>query len=203
MLSAIDTCMHACRAAAHLPAYISPFVSGWLLCLHSVKHASLQPWSCVFAQLKMHVTYTTTTLRSTPNQPPPPQACTFHLSCTWLALFNFHAPGLQFSNFLHLPVLKSFDPTCDGSSQVGYPVLLKATGGGGGIGIYICHSKDDLVKNFETAGRCNLLVWDCMGTVCRIADAALIASLSSTCISPEIVIQLVVVTLFELQILQL
>lgn len=37
--------------------------------------------------------------------------------------------------------------------QVGYPVLLKATGGGGGIGIYICHSKEDLVKNFETAGR--------------------------------------------------
>lgn len=37
--------------------------------------------------------------------------------------------------------------------QVGFPVLLKATGGGGGIGIYICLSKDDLVKNFEAAGR--------------------------------------------------
>ena len=37
--------------------------------------------------------------------------------------------------------------------QVGYPVLLKATGGGGGIGIYICLSKEDLVKNFEAAGR--------------------------------------------------
>jgi len=64
-------------------------------------------------------------------------------------------------------VLTSIDPTCAGSSQVGYPVLLKATGGGGGIGIYICHSKDDLVKNFETAGRCDLQLWDCMyGTAC-------------------------------------
>ena len=36
---------------------------------------------------------------------------------------------------------------------MGYPVLLKATGGGGGIGIYICMSKEDLVKNFEAAGR--------------------------------------------------
>lgn len=42
----------------------------------------------------------------------------------------------------------------DGWVQVGYPVLLKATGGGGGIGIYICLSKADLVKNFEAAGRC-------------------------------------------------
>ena len=31
--------------------------------------------------------------------------------------------------------------------------MLKATGGGGGIGIYLCHSKEDLSKNFETAGR--------------------------------------------------
>ena len=41
----------------------------------------------------------------------------------------------------------------DGWVQVGYPVLLKATGGGGGIGIYICLSNADLVKNFEAAGR--------------------------------------------------
>lgn len=32
-------------------------------------------------------------------------------------------------------------------------MLLKATGGGGGIGIYLCHSNEDLSKNFETAGR--------------------------------------------------
>ncbi len=129
-------------------------------------------------------------------------------------------------------MLTSIDPTCDGSSQVGYPVLLKATGGGGGIGIYICHSKDDLVKNFETAGRCDLHVWDCMcgiacmglhiwdcmcgtacmglhvwdcmyRTVCRVADVAVNAFLSSKCISAEAIVHPIVMTLYELQILQL
>ncbi len=184
--------MHAEQQRIHL--HTSLLLLGWLFCLHSAKHAFLQPWSCIAAQLKMLVTYTTTTLSFTPNQPQSPQACTFSWSCTWLAFFNPPAPACV--NF-NLAI------TCDGSSQVGYPVLLKATGGGGGIGIYICHSKDDLVKNFETAGRCNLLVWDRMGAVCRIAEAARIASLSSTCISAETIVQLVVMTLFELQILQL
>ena len=54
-----------------------------------------------------------------------------------------------------------------------------------------------------------LHVWDCMcgtdrmGAVCRIADAALIAFLSSTCISAEAIVHPDVMTLFELQILQL
>ncbi|DBA70016.1 TPA: hypothetical protein ACH3X2_012365 [Trebouxia sp. C0005] len=50
-------------------------------------------------------------------------------------------------------LLSSVEEAQAQADKVGYPVLLKATGGGGGIGIYICHSKDDLVKNFETAGR--------------------------------------------------
>ena len=35
----------------------------------------------------------------------------------------------------------------------GFPVLLKATGGGGGIGIYICHNEKDVTTNFAAAGR--------------------------------------------------
>jgi biotin carboxylase len=33
--------------------------------------------------------------------------------------------------------------------QVGYPVLLKATGGGGGMGIFLCRSDDDVSQKFE------------------------------------------------------
>lgn len=36
---------------------------------------------------------------------------------------------------------------------VGYPVLLKATGGGGGIGIYICQSHDEVVAQYSVASR--------------------------------------------------
>lgn len=36
---------------------------------------------------------------------------------------------------------------------IGYPVLLKATGGGGGIGIYICTSHDEVVNQFAVAAR--------------------------------------------------
>ena len=48
-----------------------------------------------------------------------------------------------------------------------------------------------------------LHVWDRMGAVCRIVDAARIASLSSMCISAETIVQLLVMTLLELQSLQL
>jgi len=36
---------------------------------------------------------------------------------------------------------------------IGYPVLLKATGGGGGIGIYICTSHEEVVNQFAVAAR--------------------------------------------------
>ncbi|KAL3134817.1 hypothetical protein ABBQ32_007791 [Trebouxia sp. C0010 RCD-2024] len=50
-------------------------------------------------------------------------------------------------------LLNSVEEAQAEADKVGYPVLLKATGGGGGIGIYICLSKKDLVENFEAAGR--------------------------------------------------
>lgn len=36
---------------------------------------------------------------------------------------------------------------------IGYPVLLKATGGGGGIGIYICNSHEEVVSQYAVAAR--------------------------------------------------
>jgi urea carboxylase len=40
------------------------------------------------------------------------------------------------------------------AAAAGYPVLLKATGGGGGIGIYQCPDEDAVRANFAAAGRC-------------------------------------------------
>jgi urea carboxylase len=40
------------------------------------------------------------------------------------------------------------------AEQTGYPVLLKATGGGGGIGIYACPDTEAVRQNFAAAGRC-------------------------------------------------
>ena len=40
------------------------------------------------------------------------------------------------------------------AAAAGYPVLLKATGGGGGIGIYTCADEAAVRANFAAAGRC-------------------------------------------------
>lgn len=37
--------------------------------------------------------------------------------------------------------------------RIGLPVLLKATGGGGGIGIHICRSEEEVVEKFQSAAR--------------------------------------------------
>lgn len=158
--------MHACGAAVRLPAYMFPFVGlVALLALCQARLPATLELHCCTAQdaCRLHNNHPQLHPQAIPTSQSLQSLFVVHLACT----FHFHAAGLHVSVFLHIPVLSSSDPTCDGSFQVGYPVLLKATGGGGGIGIYICHSKDDLVKNFETAGRCDLHVWDCMyGTAC-------------------------------------
>ncbi len=37
------------------------------------------------------------------------------------------------------------------SSEIGYPVMLKASAGGGGRGLRLCHSSEDLKKNYDMA----------------------------------------------------
>jgi acetyl-CoA carboxylase biotin carboxylase subunit len=39
------------------------------------------------------------------------------------------------------------------SDQIEYPVLLKAVAGGGGRGMRICHSKEDVEKNYDAVKR--------------------------------------------------
>jgi len=50
-------------------------------------------------------------------------------------------------------LLGSVEEALDAAEQIGYPVMLKATAGGGGIGITACHSSDDLVTSWENVRR--------------------------------------------------
>ncbi|KAI0192052.1 urea carboxylase [Xylaria flabelliformis] len=46
-------------------------------------------------------------------------------------------------------LLSSEDEALSAADHLGYPVMLKATGGGGGIGLQICHSSEDVRCAFE------------------------------------------------------
>jgi urea carboxylase len=50
-------------------------------------------------------------------------------------------------------LLACLDEALDEAERIGYPVMVKATGGGGGIGIAPCDGPDDLVEAFERVGR--------------------------------------------------
>ncbi|MEJ0092368.1 MAG: 5-oxoprolinase/urea amidolyase family protein [Methylocella sp.] len=39
------------------------------------------------------------------------------------------------------------------AKRIGYPVMLKSTAGGGGIGMHLCHGPDELAARFETVRR--------------------------------------------------
>lgn len=43
------------------------------------------------------------------------------------------------------------DDACEKAQQIGYPVMLKASAGGGGIGLHVCHTEDDLRKAYTSA----------------------------------------------------
>lgn len=49
--------------------------------------------------------------------------------------------------------MDSTEEATEAAAATGYPVLLKATGGGGGIGIYICHTPEEVGTNFEASVR--------------------------------------------------
>lgn len=51
------------------------------------------------------------------------------------------------------PLLSSAEEALEYARKVGLPVLLKATGGGGGIGIHICRTEDEVASNFASAAR--------------------------------------------------
>lgn len=50
-------------------------------------------------------------------------------------------------------LLKSVDEASSGAAKIGYPVMLKSTAGGGGIGMAICHSEQELRESYDRIKR--------------------------------------------------
>ncbi|OLN81829.1 putative urea carboxylase 1, partial [Colletotrichum chlorophyti] len=51
---------------------------------------------------------------------------------------------------VNVPVIPSMHEAIEGAKRFGFPVMLKATGGGGVMGLQICHDDDDVPKAFAT-----------------------------------------------------
>lgn len=81
--------------------------------------------------------------------PTPEQLRVFGLKHTARALARQHGvPMLQGTE-----LLDSLDAALQAGSQVGYPVMLKSTAGGGGIGMRVCRSAAELSESFEAVKR--------------------------------------------------
>ncbi len=81
--------------------------------------------------------------------PTPEQMEAFGLKHTARAL-------AQQSNVPLLPgteLLDTLDVALEAASRIGYPVMLKSTAGGGGIGMQLCHGDDELHGAFESVRR--------------------------------------------------
>lgn len=50
-------------------------------------------------------------------------------------------------------LLKDLDAAKTAAAAIGYPVMLKSTAGGGGIGMQLCNSENDLVAAFDSVKR--------------------------------------------------
>lgn len=46
-------------------------------------------------------------------------------------------------------LLSTAENAAAAATKIGYPVLLKATGGGGGRGIFICRNADEVLSQFS------------------------------------------------------
>ncbi|WP_434605276.1 urea carboxylase [Pseudomonas sp. R1-7] len=81
--------------------------------------------------------------------PTPEQLRVFGLKHTARALARQHGvPMLEGTE-----LLDSLDAALQAGSQVGYPVMLKSTAGGGGIGMRVCRSAAELSESFEAVKR--------------------------------------------------
>ncbi|MCP1195624.1 urea carboxylase [Acetobacter senegalensis] len=47
------------------------------------------------------------------------------------------------------PLLNTAQDATDAAAQIGYPVMLKSTAGGGGIGMRVCYSEEELIEAFD------------------------------------------------------
>ena len=81
--------------------------------------------------------------------PTPEQLRVFGLKHTARALAKQHGvPMLEGTE-----LLDSLDAALTAGAQVGYPVMLKSTAGGGGIGMRVCRNASELSESFEAVKR--------------------------------------------------
>ena len=81
--------------------------------------------------------------------PTPEQLRVFGLKHTARALAKQHGvPMLEGTE-----LLENLDAALAAGEQVGYPVMLKSTAGGGGIGMRVCRSAEELAEAFEAVKR--------------------------------------------------
>ncbi|SFQ07896.1 urea carboxylase [Nitrosomonas cryotolerans] len=78
--------------------------------------------------------------------PSPQQMRTFGLKHTARAL----AKQNQVPLLPGTDLLDSLDEALHAAAHVGYPIMLKSTAGGGGIGIRLCWNKDELIDAYDT-----------------------------------------------------
>lgn len=50
-------------------------------------------------------------------------------------------------------LLHSLEDAQKAASEIGYPVMLKSTAGGGGIGLRLCHTPEDLIAEYDVVKR--------------------------------------------------
>ena len=81
--------------------------------------------------------------------PTPEQLRVFGLKHTARALAKQHGvPMLEGTE-----LLESLEAALEAGQQVGYPVMLKSTAGGGGIGMRVCRSAEELSDAFDAVKR--------------------------------------------------
>ncbi|RMQ49838.1 Urea amidolyase-related protein [Pseudomonas cichorii] len=81
--------------------------------------------------------------------PTPEQLRVFGLKHTARALAKLHGvPMLEGTE-----LLDSLDSALVAAQHIGYPVMLKSTAGGGGIGMRVCRSAAELAESFEAVKR--------------------------------------------------
>lgn len=91
----------------------------------------------------------------------------------------------------HVPVLpgsellRGEEHAVQEAHRVGLPVLLKATGGGGGIGIYRCSSEDDVRHHYRSAARQGQAAFGNAGVFVEKYVEVLGGHLSGLCVSPH------------------
>lgn len=87
-----------------------------------------------------------------------PSICRLHnmtlVPCTSQAVLK---QSLMYVACLQVPVLSgsglvsTAEDAVAAADTIGYPVLLKATGGGGGRGIFLCYSRDEVMSQFHVS----------------------------------------------------